>query len=172
MTSSTNCLYQRCWPLTGTWKTEAHYKSHQCLDGSQQSVIYLKHFPHTTLTASSPYFLLCLQFLTASSDIQPVMNSFLNVNLTVQDKPHATLQWYPEEMTANLTLALKVEQPWQLWPCLSKINAGLKLKNLHRFLLKDRNATKGNLKGFMILIFNQTLFQHLKSLIWVIELVE
>lgn len=136
-----------------------NYQSHQCLDGSQQPVIYLKHFPHPTLNISAPNFPVCLQFLTALTNTQPVMNSFLNVNLTGCNSPRLP------EMTANF-------MPWPLEPHLSNTSAGLKLKNLHRFLLKDSNATNGNLKGFVIPIFKQTWFQNLKSHIWLVELIE
>lgn len=134
--------------------------SHQCLDGSQQPVIYLKHFPHPTLNISASKFPVCLQFLTALTNAQPVMSSFLNVNLTGCNSPR-----FPEEMTANF-------MPWPLEPHLSKTSVGLKLKNLHRFLLKDRTATNGNFKGFMIPIFKQTWFQNLASRVWLVELIE
>lgn len=134
--------------------------SHQCLDGSQQPAIYFKHSPHPTLNVSAPNFSICLQFLTALTNTQPVMSSFLNVNLTGCNSP-----WFPEEMTTNF-------MPWPLEPHLSKTSAGLKLKNLRKFLLKDRTATNGNLKGFMIPIFTQTWFQNLKSQVWLVELIE
>lgn len=136
------------WQALGTQKH--NYKSHQRLDGSQQPVIYLKHFPHPTLNISAPNFPVCLQFLTELTNTQPVMSLFLNVNLTGCNFPH-----FPEEMTANF-------MPWPLEPCLSKTSVGLKVKNLHMLLLKDRNLTNGNLKGFMTAIFKQTWFQNLK----------
>lgn len=160
MTSSTNTVVPRdadLWQALGTQKH--NYKSHQCLDGSQQPVIYLKHFPHPTLNISALNFPVCLQFLTALTDTQPAMSSFLNVNLSGCNSPQ-----FPEEITANF-------MPWPLEPCLSKTSARLKLKNLHRFMLKDRNATNGNLKG-LIPVFNQTWFQNLKSQVWLVELIE
>lgn len=166
MTSSTNAVFSRdadLWAALGR-------QSHPCLCGSQQPGICLKHFPHTTQIASSPYFPVCLQFLTASTDTQRVMISFLNVNLTVQDELHALLQWYPDDTTADLMLTLQSRITRQQQPCLSKFNARLKLKNLHRFLLKDRNATNGNLKGFMMLVFKP--YFRFWNQFWVVRLVE
>lgn len=76
-------------------------------------MIYLKHFPHPALNISAPNFPVCLQFLTALTDTQPVMSSFLNVHLTGCNSPR-----FPEEMTANFT-------PWPLGPCLPKTSAGV-----------------------------------------------